>query len=211
MNSYLEGLVESYPVLEESKKDILQTVEVITTSFKNNGKLLLMGNGGSSADCDHIVGELMKGFLKKRKPKNNDFPFWDKIPTNLQEYLLKLQSGLPAINLSNNPALISAISNDISGDLIFSQQVFNLAKKEDIVFGISTSGNAYNIKLAFSCAKALGIKTILLTGKNKNNKISNFADICINVPEQKTYKVQELHLPVYHCICSMLEDYFWKE
>ena len=175
-----------------------------------SGKVLIAGNGGSAADADHITGELMKGFVKKRRPpalfreslsQITDSETADRLAGQIQE-------GLPAINLANHNALITAAINDISGSIIYAQQVYAYADKNDVFIGISTSGNSENVYLAMLTAKVRGLKTIALTGSS-GGKIAKLADVSIKVPETETYKVQELHLPVYHCICLMLEERFF--
>ena len=172
--------------------------------------MLLCGNGGSCADCEHIVGELMKGFLKKRplcESKRADM----KIRCDLvdDELLSKLQGGLPAIAIPSITALNSAFCNDVDPELVYAQPLMALAKENDILIGISTSGNSKNVFGAVKVAKALGIKVIGLTGKT-GGKLKESADICICAPETETFKIQELHLPIYHYICAQVEKYFFS-
>ena len=171
---------------------------------------MLCGNGGSCADCEHIVGELMKGFLLSRLvdylyDKFKELGFDD------AEYMTKnLQGSLPAVSLPHQSALISAFSNDVAPDMIYAQLVLGLASSNDVLLCLSTSGNSKNVVYAAKCAKALGIKTIAMTGKNAS-LLSDLCDITIQVPEYETYKIQELHLPVYHYICAQIERTFFEK
>ena len=207
----LNELLSRYPQLEICKKDIENAVEAIINCYENGGKLILCGNGGSCADCDHIVGELMKGFLKLR-PLSDEKKFEMKKNCDLldDELLSKLQGGLPAISLPSITALNSAFCNDVDPELIYAQPLMSLANENDILIGLSTSGNSKNVFGAVKVAKALGIKVIGLTGKT-GGKLRECADICIKAPETETFKIQELHLPVYHYICAAVEEYFWSE
>ncbi len=202
-------LVERYPILQPIKTEILDTYFILDLIFSNGGKLLVAGNGGSSADADHIVGELMKGFVKSR---NVTKEYADKLKavndTLGNELAEKLQRGLPAISLNNHSALNSAFSNDVDGDLCFAQQVQGYGESKDIFLGISTSGNSKSVLYAAVAAKAKGMKVIALSGKD-GGKLKEYADNSIIVPEKETYMIQELHLPIYHCLCLMLEERFF--
>ncbi len=199
-------LYERYTCLKSKKEQIEQAVNILIASYKNGGMLLLCGNGGSAADCSHITGELMKGFLLKRPLEEELIKrFTDFGEKEMGE---KLQGSLPAISLVENNALISAFSNDVEPDYIFAQQVIGLGKKEDVLFAVSTSGNAVNVCKAVTAAKVIGMKTIALTGR-QGGKLAECAELVIQVPEEETWKVQELHLPVYHWICACVEQYFW--
>ena len=206
---YLQQLVERFPFFENIRNDINFAYEAIIDSFSNGGKLLIAGNGGSAADAEHIVGELMKGFVKKRKLPE---AFIKKIETHDPEiatYLVHhLQPGLPAIALSGHASLNTACINDIDGNITFSEQIYGYGKPGDVFIGISTSGNSKNILYAAATAKAKGLKTIALTGCD-GGSLKTISDISIIVPEKETYKIQELHLPVYHCLCLMIEEYFF--
>ena len=203
------SLYERYEVLNPAKESIESAKGAIIKSFESGGKLLLCGNGGSCADCDHIVGELMKGFMSKR-PLSEEQK--QKMINNAgyinRDWLCSLQGALPAISLPSSSALNTAFCNDVDPELIYAQQLMGLAKKEDVLFCISTSGNSKNVCAAATVGKALGITVIALTGKS-GGKLKDIADICICVPETETYKVQELHLPVYHYICAETEKYFF--
>ncbi|MBR6902389.1 MAG: SIS domain-containing protein [Clostridia bacterium] len=206
----LNELLKRYPQLTECKAEIEEATNAIIDCYKNGGKLLLCGNGGSCADCDHIVGELMKGFLKlrpiskaKKEAMKNNCNLLD------DDILSKLQGGLPAIALPSITALNSAFCNDVDPELVYAQPLMSLANKNDVLIGISTSGNSKNVFGAVKVAKGLGIKVIGLTGKT-GGKLRDTADICICAPETETYKIQELHLPVYHYICAAVESYYFN-
>ena len=205
----LNELLNRYPSLRECQGDIKKAVKAITECYENGGKLLLCGNGGSCADCEHIVGELMKGFLKAR-PINDNQKAEMKNRCNLidDELLSKLQGGLPAIAIPSITALNSAFCNDVDPELVYAQPLMALAKENDMLIGISTSGNSKNVFGAVKVAKALGIKVIGLTGKT-GGKLKDTADICICVPQTETFKIQELHLPIYHYICAAVEEHFF--
>lgn len=208
---YIDELCSRFPVLSVCKNDIEKTAEALIRSFENGGKLLVAGNGGSCADSDHISGELLKSFVKKRRPSAQLIDSIRKIHSDTGEYLAdKLQGSLPVIALTNNAALMTASLNDVDGNVMFAQQVNGYGKKEDVFLGISTSGNSRDIVYPAVVAKAKGLKTVALTGKD-GGKMKGIADICIIVPEQETFKIQELHLPVYHALCLEVEEYFWKE
>ena len=203
------NLYERYENLNCAKESIEETKNLLIKSFSSGGKLLLCGNGGSCADCDHIVGELMKGFLSMRSLSDeqkqsmiNNADYIDR------EWLEELQGGLPAISLTSATALNMAFCNDVNPDLLYAQQLMGLAKKEDVLFCISTSGNSKNVCAAAIVGKALGITVVGLTG-NGGGKLKEIADVCICAPETETYKVQELHLPIYHYICAEIEKHFF--
>jgi D-sedoheptulose 7-phosphate isomerase len=206
---YLEELMERYPALTCVKDEILKAYEVLETCYENGGKLLIAGNGGSCADAEHIVGELMKGFVKRRAVSEE---FAKKLaeadPERGKELAEKLQGGLAAIALTGHPGLSTAFLNDVDGDLIFAQQTYGYGKTGDVLLGISTSGNSKNVMYAMAAAKALGMKTIGLTGKD-GGQLKTAADVTIVVPESETFKIQELHLPIYHALCLMLEERFF--
>lgn len=208
---YIDQLIERYPVLNVCKGDIEKAAEALIESFKNGCKLLVAGNGGSCADSDHITGELLKSFCKKRKPEEAFINQLKEIDSDTGNYLAdKLQGSLPAIALTNNTALMTASLNDVDGNVMFAQQVNGYGVKGDVFLGISTSGNSKDIIYPTVVAKAKGLKTIALTGKD-GGKLKNIADICIVVPSNETFMIQELHLPVYHALCLEIEEAFWKE
>lgn len=207
----LNELLNRYPSLCDCKEDIEKAAKAITECYEKGGKLLLCGNGGSCADCEHIVGELMKGFLKKR-PLNDSKKVEMKSKCDLvdDELLSKLQGGLPAIAIPSITALNSAFCNDVDPELVYAQPLMSLAKENDILIGISTSGNSKNVLGAVKVAKALGIKVVGLTGKT-GGKLRETADICICAPETETFKIQELHLPIYHYLCAAVEEHFFVD
>lgn len=180
-----------------------EAVAALTACYENGGKLLLCGNGGSGADCAHITGELVKGFLKKR-------PLPESLKAQMGEaWADRLQMGLPAVDLTANCALIGAVVNDLDGASAYAQQVLAYGKKGDVIIGISTSGNAENVRRALVAARALGLTTVALTGKS-GGKLAQIADILLNVDETETYKVQEQHLPLYHELCARVEAAFFE-
>ena len=210
MNERVLMLTEKYPCLEFCAEDIDLAIEKIITCYKNGGKVLLCGNGGSAADCTHIVGELMKGFLKKR-PVSEELgkklkDGYEKVDDELLE---NLQCALPAVDLCESISLLTAYCNDVDPNYIFAQQVFGLGKPGDVLIGLSTSGNAKNVNHAARLARGMGLTVIGMTGKNPS-KLSENANVCIQVPETETYKIQELHLPVYHAICDAVEAEFFN-
>lgn len=206
---HIDLLVERYPSLESAKEDIIAAYEVLEESYKNGGKLLVAGNGGSAADAEHIVGELMKGFKLPRRPKTD---FAEKLMAENQELgavlAENLQGAFPAIALDGHPALSTAYMNDCEPLLCFAQQVNGYGKAGDVFLGISTSGNSKNVLYAATTAHAKGMKVIGLTGA-KDSKLKDMSDVCIKAPQTETYMIQELHLPIYHCLCLMLEDKFF--
>lgn len=207
--NFLDNLVSRYPELSVCKDSIICAYEILKHSFANRGKLLVAGNGGSAADSEHIVGELMKGFIKSRKLSENFVKSLIDVNEDLGTILgSALQGALPAIALDGHPALTTAYMNDCEPLLCFAQQLNGYGFAGDVFLGISTSGNSKNILFAATVAKAKGLKVIGLTGE-KDSKLSAMADVCIRVPETETFKVQELHLPVYHCLCLMLEEHFF--
>ncbi len=204
-------LLKRYPILRPCETAISQAYEVIRDSYSAGGKLLIAGNGGSAADAEHMVGELMKGFILKRKV-DADFStaLVDSHPELGPILSDNLQMALPAIALDGHMALTTAFMNDCDPQICFAQQLNGYGKTGDVFLGISTSGNSKSILYAATVARAKHMKVIGLTGNNRN-KLSDFADVCICVPETETYKIQELHLPIYHCLCLMLEEHFFGE
>ena len=204
----LEELIQRYPKLKPVKAPVFNAAEAIIETYKNGGKVLVCGNGGSCSDADHIVCELMKSF-EDRPPINNNLhkKLIEQNNENGKFLAENLQQGLPAISLCAHQALISAISNDIHGDLIYAQQVVGLGNKGDIIIGLSTSGNSKNVFNALLTAKAKGLKTIGMTGET-GGEIKSFCDILINVPETRTAFVQELHAPVYQRFVGGEKEFF---
>lgn len=205
---YLDALIARYLSLKVCQENIIVAYEILEQCFKNGNKLLVAGNGGSASDALHIVGELMKGFVLPRK-LNKELCDAIDIKALHAEYLKSnLQMALPAIALVGEIGLTTAYSNDVAPDLIFAQQILGYGKIGDVFLGISTSGNSQNIIYASEMAKAKGMYVIGLTGST-GGKLAGICDVCIKVPEVETYKVQELHLPIYHALCMELEKYFF--
>lgn len=202
-------LAERYPKLEPIKRNIIEAYQVLEKCYTCGGKLLVAGNGGSAADSEHIAGELMKRF---RRPRPISSEIADKlilIDSKRGKKLAKnLECGLMTIPLVAHEALTTAYINDVDGLGVFAQQLFGYGKNGDVFLGISTSGNSENILNAAVVAKALGIKVIGLTGKS-GGELAKMSDVAVCVPEQETYMIQELHLPIYHCWCMMLEQNFF--
>lgn len=201
----LDELVNRYPQLNSIKNDILNAYTVIEKAYEDGNKILLCGNGGSASDSEHIVGELMKKFRKQRKI---DAQIYKKLANygNEGEKLRKtLEGSLRAVSLTSHMALNTAFSNDKEPSVAFAQQLYGQGDKGDVLISISTSGDSENCVLATTLAKAMEIKTIALTGQ-KESRLSVLSDVAIRVPEVETYKIQELHLPIYHCLCAMLEE-----
>lgn len=209
LQKHIELLVERYPSLAPIKADIVAAYLLLAESYQNGGKLLIAGNGGSAADAEHMVGELMKSFKLRRKVEND---FAQKLIAEDQELgkvlAENLQGALPAIALDGHLSLSTAYMNDCEPLLCFAQQVNGFGRPGDVFVGISTSGNSKNVLYAAVAARAKGMKVLGLTGAN-DSKLKELSDVCIQVPQTETYMVQELHLPIYHCLCLMLEDKFF--
>ena len=203
---YLTKLITRYPALDTIKAEIETAYGLMADCFQNGRKLLIAGNGGSAADADHIVGELMKAFLKCRKIDN---AFSQRlIAANAERGKIlaeQLQIPLSAIALTHHTAFSTAFANDMNADLVFAQQLYGYGKPGDVFLAISTSGNSRNLLYAVTVAKALDIKIVVLTGAD-GGKLGQEADVAVRVPETEAFVVQELHMPVYHCWCAMLED-----
>ena len=208
---HVDVLIERYPELSSQKENIIEAYHIIETCYSNDGKLLIAGNGGSAADAEHIVGELMKGFENPRKLLED---YWNKLKMVDKEMGTvlsdNLQGGLAAIALDGHLALSTAYMNDCEPFLCFAQQVNGFGNERDVLLGISTSGNSKNILYAATVAKAKGMKIIGLTGA-KDSKLSEMADTTIRSSQTRTYMIQEHHLPIYHCLCLMLEDRFFGD
>lgn len=202
-NKYILELLKRYPTLSSCMSSIEKAYEILKTAALNGNKILLCGNGGSSADCEHISGELMKGFLLKRPLKHEDINRFSEYHGG-QELSRKLQYGVCAIPLPAMTALSTAYINDVDPFMVYAQLVFAMGKTGDVLMCISTSGNADNVYNAAMTAKVMGLNVIGLTGKS-GGKLDGICDACIKVPDTETYKIQELHLPVYHCLCAALE------
>ncbi len=209
MKAILDELVVRYPALECVREQIWQAAQLLVESYSADGKLLIAGNGGSAADAEHIVGEMMKTFcIQKTLPDGYAEELVACDPEMGNVLRTHLQGALPAIALDGHISLSTAYMNDCEPLLCFAQQVNGYGRPGDVFLGISTSGNSRNVLYAAVAAKARGMKVIGLTG-GRDNRLERFADVCIKVPETETFKIQELHLPVYHCICLMVEKHFF--
>jgi D-sedoheptulose 7-phosphate isomerase len=201
----LKSLFQHYPELSDCGKDIIKVFETLLECYRNKGLIMACGNGGSAADAEHIVGELMKGFKQKRPLNNEQRKCLEYNYPEDSAYLTQhLQQAIPAVSLVGQAAFSSAFANDVAGDMVFAQQVFGYGKQGDALIGISTSGNAKNVINACKTANAFSIKTIALTGW-EGGILKIICDTCICVPARETYRVQEYHLPVYHTLCAMME------
>jgi phosphoheptose isomerase len=202
MKDSLEELFSRIPCLEQCKNAVTNAFDVLLFALRGGGKVLVCGNGGSAADAEHICGELLKKFKKHR-----DVPA--DIPAKLRpELAAKLEGALPAVSLVSMSGIITAFANDVAWETAFAQQVLALAKPGDVLIALSTSGNSANCVAAAEVMKAVGGKTIAFTGA-KESRLSEVCDVAIRVPETETYKVQELHLPVYHALCMIWEKRFF--
>ncbi len=206
---HVDILIERYPELSKQRQNIVNAFHILEESYVDGGKLLVAGNGGSAADSEHIVGELMKGFENPRKLSAEYRKKLEAVDLGMGKILGEnLQGGLPAIALDGHLALSTAYMNDCEPLLCFAQQVNGFGNERDVFLGISTSGNSMNILYAATVAKAKGMKVIALTG-SKDSKLSEMADVTIRSSQTRTYMIQEHHLPIYHCLCLMLEDRFF--
>jgi D-sedoheptulose 7-phosphate isomerase len=207
----LQNLLNRHPELSLAARDIANGYEIIRSSYEKGGKLLVCGNGGSAADADHMVGELMKQFSIERSIHESVQSYLVTEFGQQGEYLAKnLEGALPAISLNGHGALSSAIANDMDAELIYAQQVVGYGNKEDVLLGISTSGNARNVTAAMLVARSKGMKVIGLVGRD-GGEFNKYCDVLINVGGTSTPRIQELHLPVYHTLCEMLEYHFFGE
>lgn len=208
---HVDILVQRYPELKNQRENILSAYAILEESYANGGKLLIAGNGGSAADSEHIVGELMKGFEKPRKLSKEFIEKLEIIDRKMGKLLGEnLQEGLPAIALDGHFALSTAYMNDCEPLLCFAQQVNGFGNENDVLLAISTSGNSKNILYAAIVAKAKKMKVIGLTGA-KDSRLAAMADVTVRSSQTRTYMIQEHHLPIYHCLCLMLEDRFFGE
>lgn len=205
----ISELISRYPKLSILDKQLKQSVEQLIRCYSAGNKIMVCGNGGSAADALHIVGELMKAFVCKRKLSEEWQKTFSKLPDG--KYISRnLQMAFPAISLVNEAGLLTAYANDVAPDMNFAQQVFGQGNAGDILIAISTSGNSENVLYAAEVAKAKSIQVIALTGQS-GGKLREYADLLINVPETETFKVQELHLPVYHALFLAVEAEFYSE
>lgn len=196
----MNDLLARYPALCACEQDIKKARELIIDTYKKGGMVLVCGNGGSASDSEHIVGELMKGFISMRKVTD------ERIPEELRG---RLQGALPAISLPSQCGILSAFINDVDPEMMYAQLVYGYARENDLVIGLSTSGNSKNVVNAAIVAKSVGAKVLSLTGE-KESKLSEISDVTVRVPETETYKIQEYHLPVYHYLCAEAEREFFE-
>ena len=210
VKKHIEVLMQRYPKLLEVKQDIIDAYFILEECYEHDGKLLIAGNGGSAADSEHIAGELMKRFETPR-PVTDEFKkrLLAVDPVKGADLASNLERGLMAIPLVAHEAMTTAYINDVDGYGVFAQQLYGFGRPGDVFLGISTSGNSKNILSATVVARALGIKIVGLTG-NTGGELAKVADVAVIVPEQRTYMIQEFHLPIYHCWCLMLESKFFS-
>lgn len=206
--SKITALIERYPSLAVCENDIVNATKLMIECYKNGGKIMTCGNGGSAADAVHIVGELMKGFCKRRELPNSEKEALAAYGDEGKTLAESLQGTLASVSLINEISLQTAFSNDVLPELGTAQQLYGLANKGDVFIGISTSGNAKNLYYASIVAKTKGCSVVILSGRD-GGRLRQLADVSIIVPEKETFKIQELHLPVYHAICLALEEEFF--
>jgi D-sedoheptulose 7-phosphate isomerase len=207
----IDQLINKYPSLEPCAQDIRRAYEILKNCFQQGGKLLVCGNGGSAADSEHIVGELMKGFLMKRRPPKAIRQKLSACYKADGRYLAEhLQGGLPAYSLSSQTALLTACANDIAADMVYAQQVYGYGKEGDVLWGISTSGRSKNVLYALQVAGALGLQRIGFTGQD-GGKMKEICEAAVCVPSACTPEIQEMHIVIYHVLCAMLEEDFFAD
>lgn len=202
----MEELFERYPALCVCKNEIKQALQYMERTYRCGGKILLCGNGGSHADCDHIVGELMKSFILPRRIPQKDAKKLEQLygSETAQQFTACLQRAVPAISLPSQGAVLSAYGNDVSPQMAYAQLVYGYGRPGDLLLGFSTSGNSENIVNAAKAAKAFGLSVLAFTGKNACT-LDTVCDVVIKAPAEQTYQVQEYHLPIYHYLCMELE------
>lgn len=210
VKNILERLISDNPALQVCRESIEKAFSILLKCYSNGGKVLVCGNGGSASDAEHIVGELMKGFLLKRRLKDEDIKRIKAAYPEDCEYLSShLQGALPAISLVSQTSISSAFVNDVAADMVYAQQVYGYGRKGDVLIGLSTSGNSKNVVNAIKAAKAFGLAAIGLTGEG-GGAMKELCDATITVPASETYRIQEYHLPIYHALCAMLEYEFFE-
>ena len=211
MTAQLQTLLTRYPQLLSCRADIEKAEAMMLETYRRGGKILLCGNGGSAADCNHIAGELLKGFLEKRPMTDTQASaFRAALGDRADAHIVSLQRGIPVISLPSQSAVLTAFANDVDAEMMFAQLVFAYAASNDLLIAISTSGDSKNVVRAAEAAKALGIRSLALTGA-KESKLSALCDCTVRVPETETYKVQEMHLPIYHELCAAMEAALFGE
>ncbi|MFZ1219579.1 MAG: SIS domain-containing protein [Chthoniobacterales bacterium] len=211
MKERLSLLLERYPILGPCERDLTAALDLLETAYRNGNKLLVCGNGGSAADSDHLVGELMKGFLKRRPIPSSHAAQLEAAGGSAGKTIAgQLQGSLAAVSLPSQVSLVTAIGNDMNYEMIFAQQVYGLGRPGDVLLGISTSGRSKNVVNAVIVAKAFGLKSIALTGQSGGD-LAPLADVAIKVPSDDIAEIQEMHLPVYHWLSTELEAAFFPE
>jgi D-sedoheptulose 7-phosphate isomerase len=211
MNTRLSSILERYPILQACEKELSAAFDLLVAAYRNGNKLLVCGNGGSAADSEHMVGELMKSFLKRRPISAAHADQLEQAGGPAGKAVAnRLQGTLAAVSLPSQLSLVTAIANDLDYDMIFAQQVYGLGHPGDVLFGISTSGRSENVCNAVIVAKAFGLKSIALTGRS-GGELAPLADVAIKVPSDNVAEIQELHLPVYHWLSTELEATFFSE
>ena len=200
----LEKTIKYHPALEVCRNDIIRAYDILVSCYENGGTVLICGNGGSAADSEHIVGELMKGFLKKR-PLGG----FDKAVIGDETLSDNMQGALPAISLVSQTSISTAFMNDVEPDMVFAQQVYGYKGENNVLIGITTSGNSKNIVNAVKIANAFKMNTIGMTGES-GGMLKNLCTVTLKAPESETYRVQEYHLPIYHALCAMVESEFFE-
>ena len=203
------SLVTRYPDLAGLAGEVQSALDALISSYESGGKLLVCGNGGSCADADHIVGEMVKGFMHSRPlPESLREPIRKELPEEGDDLAASLQQGLPAINLAAHTSLLTAFGNDVRAEYAYAQQVLAYGRAGDVLMGISTSGNARNVALGVGVARSLDMVTVGLTG-GSGGRLAQSCDVCIVVPRATTPEIQELHLPIYHALCAGVEAHFF--
>ncbi len=209
-NRILEQLVLDHPALGLYKEEIVEAHELLRACYEGGGKVMICGNGGSAADAEHIVGELMKGFLKRRPLNEQERAQLAQTPGMPEGFADKLQGALPAVALTTHSALLSAYANDVDADMVFAQQVWGMGNGGDVLIALSTSGNSRNVVNAVHAARAKGVNTVAITG-SKESKLSELCTLTLRTPTTETYRVQEYTLPIYHALCAMIEAEYFEE
>ena len=210
MSTRLSSLLERYPILQPCESDLTAAFDLLVAAYRNGNKLLICGNGGSAADSEHMVAELMKGFLKRRPIPAAHAAQLEQAGPAGKAIAARLQGTLAAVSLPSQVSLMTAIANDVDYDMIFAQEVYGLGRAGDVLLGISTSGTSKNVSNAIVVAKAFGLKSIALTGRSGGD-LAPLADVAIKVPSDDVAEIQELHLPVYHWLSTELEETFFSE
>lgn len=207
---FLEDLLTRYPSLKSCENDIIKTFDLMVKVFESNGKMLVCGNGGSASDSEHLVGELMKSFIKRRELPPEEKQRFDELGNDGKYLSSKLQGALPSISIATLTAFGTAYINSFDPDLVYAQQVYGLGREGDLLFVFSASGNSKNIYNAVLTAKAQKMHIIALTGES-SGKIAQYCDVIIQMPAFLSPLVQEYYLPVYHTLAYMLEEYFFEK